>query len=222
MPTATRSELRPGRMLLGLLLIFGLAACGRGNQNETMTSREAAPPTGAVPPAAETAPPAPGTVPPGSGTATLSTPQIVEALSASDSAEIRPSQLAMQKSQNAEVKAYAQRMITDHGMLEDSLHALERQQNITPAPSPLSQQIDSQTQSMLQQLQGLSGAAFDQAYMQAMVQSHQAALNAVDTQLLPSAQDPQLRTALQQKVRPIIVAHLESAQAIQRSLGSSR
>jgi putative membrane protein len=85
----------------------------------------------------------------------------------------------------------------------------------------MSQQIETQTRSTLQQLQGLSGAEFDRAYMQAMVQSHQSALNAVDTQLLPAAQDPRMKMALEQKVRPIIVAHLESAQEIQRSLGSS-
>jgi putative membrane protein len=167
------------------------------------------------------APPAPGTVPPGGTTAALSTPQIVAVLTASDSAEIKPSQLAMQKAQNADVKAYAQRMITDHGMLEDSLKALERQENLSPAPNAMSQQIETQTRSTLQQLQGLSGAEFDRAYMQAMVQSHQSALNAVDTQLLPAAQDPKVKMALEQKVRPIIVAHLESAQEIQRSLGSS-
>jgi len=220
MPNATRPEIRLGRLFPGSILILALAACGPGNQNEAIRSGEGAP-GAAAPPAAEMAPPAPGTVPPGGTTAALSTPQIVAVLTASDSAEIKPSQLAMDKAQNADVKAYAQRMITDHGMLEDSLKALERQENVSPAPNAMSQQIETETRSTLQQLQGLSGAEFDRAYMQAMVQSHQAALNAVDTQLLPSAQDPKVKMALEQKVRPIIVAHLESAQAIQRSLGTS-
>ena len=90
---------------------------------------------------------------------------------ASDTSEIQPSQLAGQKAENTAVRDFAQRMINDHGMLSDSLRAMAQANNITPAPNPLSQQVQSQTQTTLQRLQGLSGAEFDQAYMQAMVDS---------------------------------------------------
>jgi putative membrane protein len=109
-------------------------------------------------------------------------------------------------------------MITDHGMLSDSLRAMAQQNNITPTPNPVSQQMQTQTQATVQTLQGLSGAALDSAYVQAMVQSHQTTLNTIDTQLLPAAQNPQLRTALEQKVRPAVAMHLEQAQQIQNSL----
>jgi putative membrane protein len=168
---------------------------------------------GAVPPAAEAAPPA-------GATTALSAQQVSAVLSASDSAEIKPSQLAQQKAQNAEVKAYAQRMLKDHGMLEDSLRALDKRENVSPAPNPVSQQLESQTESTMTRLQSLSGAEFDQAYMQAMVQSHTEALNVVDNQLLPATQDPQLRVAISQKVRPTIVSHLDAARQIQQSLAS--
>ncbi len=212
MPNATRSAPRLGRTFLVPLLILGLAACERRPEEEAMPAGQ--PAGGAAPPAAET-------VPPGGTAAMLSPSEIGAVLTATDSAEILPSQLALEKSQNTEVRAYAQRMITDHGMLEDSLRALERQLNITPAQSTLSQQVQSQTQSTMQQLRGLSGAEFDRAYMEWMVNSHQAALSTVDNQLMPAARDPQIRTTLEQKVRPIIVGHLESAQSIHRMLAST-
>jgi putative membrane protein len=166
------------------------------------------------------APPTAEMAPPSGATTALSTPQISAILSASDSAEINPSKLAQQKAQNPQVKEYAQRMIKDHGMLEDSLRALERRENISPAPNPISQQLHSQTQSTMTRLQSLSGAEFDQAYMQAMVQSHQEALNMIDNQLLPATQDPQLRMALSQQVRPIVMSHLEAARQIQQSMST--
>jgi putative membrane protein len=200
-------------------MVLGLAFCGPGNQQGAGTAASDTMGVTTVPPAAETMPPA-GTVPPGAPGTALSPGEVGAILSASDSAEIRPSQLAQDKAQHPEVKAYAQRMIRDHGMLEDSLRALEKGRNITPAPSTISQQLHQMTESAVQRLQGLSGAEFDRAYMQNMVQSHEQALNMVDNQLLPATQDPQLRQAIEQKVRPIIVGHLQSAQEIQRTLGS--
>src|SRR5690606_34295205 len=106
------------------------------------------------------------------------------------------------------------------GMLEDSLRMMMQRENITPQPSNISQQLESQTQSTMQQLQNLSGAEFDRAYMQAMVQSHQQALNLVDQQLIPGTQDQQMRQALEQQVRPIIASHLELAQRLQQTLNA--
>jgi|GEM_PF-457142 len=206
-----------GRSFLIPVLGLGLAVCGRDTSRQAETAVDT---TGVVPPAAETPAPGTGTVPPGGMATALSVPEITSILSTSDSAEIMPSRLALEKAQNAAVKAYAQRMINDHGMLEDSLRAMMSRQNITPAPSQLTHQLHNWTESTVQRLRGLSGAEFDQAYMQAMVQSHQEALNMIDNQILPATQDQQLRMALTQQVRPLISSHLTEAQQIQQTLGT--
>lgn len=211
MSDAIRSGLRRSRLLLVPCVGFGLVFCTSQDQRQAgMTTDTTGMIGGAAPPAAE--------MPPAG--AALSTSQVTAILAATDSAEINPSRLAEQRAQNPQVKEYAGRMIREHGMLEDSLRAMEQRQNITPAPSQISQQIHSQTQSTMSRLQGLSGAEFDQAYMQSMVQSHQEALTMIDNQLLPSTQDPQLRTAISQQVRPIVMSHLEAARQIQQSLQS--
>jgi len=197
-----KSQRTRGILLAGLI---GLAACGGGEEEQetAINADTATAPTSAAAPAGA-----------------LGDPQIAAILAASDSSEIQPSQLALQKAQNAQVKEFAQRMVTDHGALSDSLRAMAQQNNITPAPNEMSQQMQTQTQTVMQSLQGLSGAAFDSVYVQAMVQSHQAALNAVESQLIPAAQNPQLRTALEQKVRPAVSMHLQQIQQIQGTLGS--
>jgi putative membrane protein len=193
------------RRFVGLALIaLAAAGCGGGEEEgDTAAATDTLAMDSAAAPAAPM----------------MGDPEIAAILAASDTAEIQPSQLALQRGQNAAVKEFAQRMVTDHGMLSDSLRAMAQQHNIVPAPGPVSQQMQSQTQTTLQSLQGLNGAAFDSAYVQAMADSHQMALTTIDSQLLPSAQNPQLRASIEQKVRPAVAMHLEQIQQIQGSLG---
>lgn len=204
--------------LFGLFLLApALAACGGGDEPAT---------NGAVVETADTG--AMGTMPAGDtmgmsgGAGAMTDANVAAVLSVADSGEIRPSQLAVNQAQNAQVREYAQMMVRDHGMLEDSLRALAQRLNVTPQPNQLSQQMRTQADSAVQALQGQSGAAFDQAYMQWMVQSHQATLNALDQQLIPAVQNPEMRTAVQQRVRPAVEQHLQRAQQIQSSLGGTQ
>lgn len=192
----------------GVALLALLAACGGGDDDvdagmvsDTVMNDTAAP----------------------AGTAVVPMPdgEIVAVLSAADSSEILPSQLAAERAENAQVKEYARMMVRDHGILEDSMAALAQQNAITPAPNAMSQQMAAQTQSTVQSLQGLSGAAFDSAYVAWMVQSHQTALDALDQRLLPAAQNPQLRAAIEQKVRPTVQTHLQQIQQLRTSIGGS-
>ena len=70
-----------------------------------------------------------------------------------------------------------------------------------------------------QQLDGLSGAAYDKAYMDHEVAYHQQVLDALDQQLIPGAQNAQLKDLLQ-KTRPAIAAHLDMAKQIRDQLGA--
>ena len=70
-------------------------------------------------------------------------------------------------------------------------------------------------------LEGLSGAAFDSAYVEREVAYHQAVLDALDQTLIPSATNAELRTLLEQ-ARPAFVAHLEHARSLQSTTTASR
>lgn len=82
-------------------------------------------------------------------------------------AEIRLSQLALQKASSDQVKQYAQQMIDQHTQATNQLTQIAGQKGVT-----LPRQIDAQHQQIERQLQRLSGASFDQAYMRAMVNDH--------------------------------------------------
>lgn len=150
---------------------------------------------------------------------TFTDANIAATASASNQSEIQPSQLALTKTQSEQVRAYAQRMIDDHGRFETQMQALLQQKNIAPADNQFSQQLQQMLPPTMQALQAASGAAFDRLYVEHMVMSHQMTLDALDKALIPSATDPQLKAMLQDQVRPAVAQHLEQAQQLQQQVG---
>ncbi len=204
-------------MIVCLALV--LTACGRNEAEREASERMAE----AEREAMATRPPSePTTMPPGAAAGALTDGNITAILTMADSAEIRPSQVAQQRAQNARVKEFAQMMVRDHGMLEDSLRAMAQRLSVTPAPDSVSRRLLATTDSVVRALQPLNGAAFDSAYMAWMVNSHQATLNALDQQVIPAARNPELKTALERMVRPQVEQHLQQARQIQSSLGGAR
>jgi len=82
-------------------------------------------------------------------------------------AEVKLGQLAEQHAQNADVKAFGQRMVTDHTKANDELKAIAGRKGIT-----LPSDIDAKDQATYDRLSKLNGAAFDKAYMRDMVSDH--------------------------------------------------
>ncbi len=73
----------------------------------------------------------------------------------------------------------------------------------------------------LDNLNGLSGNAFDKAYIDGEVKLHQQVIEVADKQLVPNVKNDELK-ALLVKVRPALVSHLEHAKQIQTSLADKR
>ena len=83
-------------------------------------------------------------------------------------AEVQLGQLAQQKSQSDDVKQFAQKMVLDHTALGDKVMKPVAQQLGVKEPKGLSKK-DKQLMASLGQL---SGTAFDQEYIKAMVKDH--------------------------------------------------
>lgn len=120
---------------------------------------------------------------------------------------------------NAEVKAFAQRMITDHGGLNKQAADLAAKTGLVPEESDDSRGLKSDADAKMQELMGKTGADFDKAYIDAEVDMHQKVLDALDQKLIPGATNAELKTLLQ-TARAGVASHLESAKAIQGKLGS--
>lgn len=147
-------------------------------------------------------------------------PQIAAIVVTANQVDIDAGTLAQSKSKNKGVKEFAQRMITDHSGVNKSATELVTRLHVTPESNATSESLQKGGDENVSALKKLSGAAFDRAYVDHEVVYHQAVLDAVDSTLIPSAQNAELK-ALLVKVRPAFVAHLEHAKQLRASLGES-
>ena len=146
--------------------------------------------------------------------------QIASIVVTANQVDIDAATVAKSMSPNAEVKKFADLMVTDHTGVNKSAVALVTKLKVTPEDNPTSQSLKSGGEQNVSNLKTLKGAAFDKAYIDHEVAYHQQVLDAVDKTLIPGAQNAELK-ALLVKVRPAFVAHLEHAKKIQAELGKS-
>lgn len=122
-------------------------------------------------------------------------------------AEVQMGNVALQKAQHADVKAFAQRMVTDHGNANTELQTLATNKGLAvPA------ELDSDHKGAVDHLNGLSGAEFDKAYMQHMVEDHVKTVADFET-ASSSAGDGDVR-GWATKTLPTLQDHLKQAREI--------
>ena len=149
---------------------------------------------------------------------TVTDAQIASIVVTANQVDIDAGKLAESKASKAEVKKFAQQMVTDHTGVNKQATELVTKLNVTPQDNPTSQSLKAGGEKNVTHLKMLSGAAFDKAYIDQEVTYHEMVLTAVDKTLIPSAQNADLK-ALLVKVRPAFVAHLEHAKQVQETLG---
>jgi len=144
--------------------------------------------------------------------------QIAHIVVTANQVDIDAGKLAESKGQSSDVKAFGKQMVTDHTGVNTQAAALAKKLNVTPQDNPTSQSLKKGGEENVKNLNGLSGAAFDKAYIGHEVAYHEQVLGAIDKTLVPSAKNEELK-ALIVKVRPAFVAHLDHAKMIQAKLG---
>lgn len=83
-------------------------------------------------------------------------------------AEVELGKLAATRAQSAQIKQFAQKMVTDHTKANDELKALAGEKNFS-----MPVRLDAKHQDVLDKLNNLSGAQFDKVYVEAMVADHE-------------------------------------------------
>jgi putative membrane protein len=187
-------------------------ACKKKAANDTPAATA---PTGSAGSGSAEAPVAPTPTPPPA--ATLTAPQIAAIVVAATQVDIDAGQLALEKSKNEEVKKFAQQMITDHGAVNKAATDLVTKLKVTPEESAASTGLTSGGADMRAKLEKLDGDAFDRAYVDNEVAYHKAVIGVLDTQLIPSATNEELKSTLV-GVKPAFDAHLKHAEQIQATL----
>lgn len=120
--------------------------------------------------------------------------------------EVQSSELALQKSQDANVQEFAKQMITDHTANNQELIATAQAEGLT-VPT----QISSPQAELMQTIQGAEGDAFDTAYVQAQTTAHEAVTL---YQTYAQGGDNQALVAYAQKSLPALQQHLEHVQGM--------
>jgi putative membrane protein len=143
--------------------------------------------------------------------------QIAAIVVTANQVDIDAGKLAESKGSNAEVKAFGKQMVTDHSGVNKQAVALVTKLKVKPEDNDTSKSLKSGGADNVKNLETLSGAAFDRAYVDHEVAYHQAVLDAIDKTLVPSARNAELKSLLV-SVRPAFVAHLEHAKMLQATL----
>jgi putative membrane protein len=186
-----------------VVLATTFVACAKSDTPATDTTTVAA--------AADTAKPAAAAAP------AISDAQIAHIAVTANAIDSTAGALAKTKGSSKAVRDFAQTMVSDHMGVNKQAVALATKLGVTPADNDVSKQLMAGADQNIATLQGLSGAAFDKAYIDHEVAYHQAVLDALDSTLVPGAQNAELKDLLV-KVRPAFVAHLERAKGIQTSI----
>jgi putative membrane protein len=143
--------------------------------------------------------------------------QIAQIVLTADTVDVDYGKLAVKKTKNAEVKAFAETMIRDHTAVNDKAAALAKKISLTPEASATSKSLKADGDKMLAKLKGMSGAEFDKTYVDNEVSYHESVIGALDQTLMPNAKNAELKSLLETG-RPIFTSHLEHAKQLQKSL----
>ena len=126
-------------------------------------------------------------------------------------AEVARGKMAAAKGASKEVKDFGNMMVMDHGKANDELKGIAQKKNIT-----LPAGLDAEHQAKSDSLSKLSGAAFDKAYVAAMVEGHKKTLALMQSEAR-GGKDADLK-GFAAKTAPVVQHHLDEITKIQASL----
>jgi putative membrane protein len=144
-------------------------------------------------------------------------PHIAHIAYTADQLDIEAGKLALEKSKNQDVRAFAQRMVGDHTAVNDQALALLKKLNVTPGDNPTSQSLTQAQDAERKKLAGLDGAAFDKAYVDNEVAYHKTVNEALSKTLIPDAQNAELKSLLEKGLK-LFESHQQHAETLAKQL----
>jgi putative membrane protein len=127
-----------------------------------------------------------------------------------DIAEVQMGELAQQKSQDPDVKAFGQMLVTDHGQARTAAEAVANSVKLHLPTGP-----SKQAAMEYRKLSSLSGNAFDKEFVRYMVKDHTKDIAMFQNEAKNGAGEA---SELAQKTVPVLQKHLETAQALAKKL----
>lgn len=138
-------------------------------------------------------------------------PQIAHIAYTAGVIDITAAKQAKSKSKNKEVLAFADDMLRDHEAVNKQALDLVKKLNVTPEDNDTSRSLSKAAADKQTELAKLNGAAYDKAYIQNEVAYHKTVNGALETTLIPSANNAELKSLLQTGLK-IFQGHQQHAE----------
>jgi putative membrane protein len=142
-----------------------------------------------------------------------SDPQIAHIAYTAGVIDVTAAKQALAKSSNKDVKAFAEDMVRDHEAVNKQALDLVKKLNVTPQDNDTSKTLSKNAADKLAELGKLKGADFDKAYVADEVAYHKAVDSALETTLIPSANNAELKSLLQTGLK-IFQGHEQHAEHV--------
>ena len=198
------------RLGLAAGAMIAVAACSRGDDGAADTGAAAVTADTGMPAMADTGMGAAATP------AAMSDANIVYVLDNANMLDSAGGAIAATKGTSSEVREFGKMMMRDHHALRQQGQDLAKKLGVTPTP-PANDDSQAQRDRTMALLNGAAkGRDFDKAYIDNEVTYHKAVLETA-TNAMNAAQNAELKNLIQ-KAAPNIQAHLDRAQAIQKTL----
>ena len=125
-----------------------------------------------------------------------SDPQIAHIAYTAGQLDIQAAQVALKKSKNKDVRAFATNMEQDHKAVNDKALALAKKLKVQPQDNDTSKALSKQASDKRTELSKLDGAAFDKAYIENEVSYHKSVNDTLENTLIPAASNQELKDLL--------------------------
>ncbi len=143
---------------------------------------------------------------------------ILSEMDVANTSEIQLSTVAARKARSPKVKQIARRLAADHAKNREELRALAQKLNVTLTPGRGSSVSATDGAASPVDLRAMSGRNFDHAFLDHEIEDHQADIEKLQTQAIPSVQNADIKAYLQKTVTEM-QNHLSSLKQVQKQLG---
>ncbi|OHV65545.1 hypothetical protein LCM4577_29680 [Mesorhizobium sp. LCM 4577] len=140
-------------------------------------------------------------------------PQIAHIAYTAGTIDIEAAKLAIKKSKNKEIVDFAKDMERDHEAVNKQALDLVKKLKVTPEDNDTSKALTKAAKEEHAKLAKLNGAAFDKAYIENEVAYHKQVDSALETLLIPSASNAELKSLLETGLK-IFQGHEQHAEHV--------
>ena len=124
-------------------------------------------------------------------------PQIAHIAYTAGNIDIAAAKQALARSHNRTVRSFAQQMVRDHQAVNAKALALVKKLHVTPQANPTSAGLQKNATAALRRLGKLHGHDYDRAYVANEIAYHKTVNGALESTLIPSAKNGELKSLLQ-------------------------